>query len=330
MADRSLSSSQAPGMPSAARRGGFSYFAIALLAGLTPLASAASGGDGSNSSFEAWKFALSILGYLGALVIFVVGLRQYRRGDYWKRSEFLAKDMKDYFTDPKVDTAFTLIDWGLRRVRLFAPSQDPLDPKQSDSGERRVDRTLQCSALRPHTMPRPTSAASSGHLKNIIQPPVASSDQVEEATDDTAQGEKDTETLGGVRFTREEAAIRDCYDRLLDGLDRFGNYIAGDLVTRQDLEPYLSYWIGDIASTNCNEEDAAWTVYLFGYIEFYSFFGVQQLFRSFGHDISLDRELTRRLIEKCSDKKQQLQDLLAHIKAERLKHSDAPSVLSLN
>jgi hypothetical protein len=64
-----------------------------------------------NCGLEGWKFALSILGYLGAAIAFIVGFRQYLRADYWKRSEFLASEMKTYFDDPKVDATLTMIDW---------------------------------------------------------------------------------------------------------------------------------------------------------------------------------------------------------------------------
>jgi hypothetical protein len=258
------------------------------------------------ASADQSKLYLSIAAYLGGLAAFAIGLLQYRRADYWKRSEFLAKEMKEYFADPQVTIALTMIDWGIRRVRLFEPSKDS---QRLDSGERRVDRALQCSALRPHTMLR--AGESVDPEGPVIAP---SSDGVEEASAEHPGTHKDSDTLAGVRFSREEAAIRDCYDRLLDGLDRFGNYVSGSLLTRADLEPYLSYWIKDIASVNCDDDDALWTLYLLAYIEFYSFMGAQSLFRSFGYDITLRGSLAKRLIERCSDQRQ-VADLLAHVMA---------------
>ena len=42
-------------------------------------------------------------------------------------------------------------------------------------------------------------------------------------------------------FTREEAAIRDWFDQLLDGLERFEAFVDVGLVTIHDLVPYLQY-----------------------------------------------------------------------------------------
>src|ERR1700761_8946604 len=58
--------------------------------------------DSGASTFEIWKFVLSIGGYVGALIAFVLGLRQYARADYWKRSEFVAREMKEFFADRQV------------------------------------------------------------------------------------------------------------------------------------------------------------------------------------------------------------------------------------
>jgi len=44
---------------------------------------------------------------------------QYRKADQWKRAEFLANEMKEFFDDPDVRNVLTMIDWGQRRVDLF-------------------------------------------------------------------------------------------------------------------------------------------------------------------------------------------------------------------
>jgi hypothetical protein len=187
---------------------------------------------------ERWKLGLSIVGYAGAAAAFVVGYRQYRRADYWKRSEFLAKEMKDFFADPEVGAALTMIEWGVRRVKLNMSSSDPYV---------RVDRKLQCAALRPHTM-----LNASGD-----------SDQV---------GSGAAVLAGNNAFTPAEAAIGDAYDHFLDGLNRFGTYLAGDLLTVTDLGPYLNYWVESIADTQCNAEDSLWSLSLLAYINFYSLY----------------------------------------------------------
>jgi hypothetical protein len=223
----------------------------------------------ANCDLETWKLVLSIAGYLGAALAFVVGLRQSRRGDYWKRSEFLATEMKLFFDDARVGAALTMIDWGVRRVKQI-PS--PTDPRGI-----LVTRTLQCEALRPHTM------LNSGGASDTV-----GSDDVVLSSDSGS-------------FTPDQAAIRDAYDRFLDGLDRFGNYLTGDLLSVRDLKPYLDYWVNSIADTHCTPEDSLWSLCVLAYIQFYSFVGVQRLFKEYGHDIGIEGSLMKTFARNASD-----------------------------
>jgi len=88
--------------------------------------------------------ALTFLGVCGAAVAFVIGLRQYKRAEQWKRAEFIASELKEFFASARVSMALTLIDWGGRNVRLFA-LQNP-----NDATLTYVTREMQCWALLPH------------------------------------------------------------------------------------------------------------------------------------------------------------------------------------
>jgi hypothetical protein len=70
---------------------------------------------------------VKFLGLLGATFAFAIGLFQYRKAQRWKRSEWVAKEMKDFFGDPAVKTALQLLDWGSRKVQLFP---DKVEPEQ--------------------------------------------------------------------------------------------------------------------------------------------------------------------------------------------------------
>lgn len=248
----------------------------------------------ASCGLEYWKFGLSIVGYLGAAAAFIVGLLQYRRADYWRRSEFLATEMKEFFDDPGVTATLTMIDWGVRRVKLNVPAADPRGVL--------IDRGLQCAALRPHTML------------------TVGSDQVEGVADGV--GSSNSVLSGGASFTPEQAAIRDAYDRFLDGLDRFGNYLEGDLLSIDDLRPYLDYWVNSIADTNCTTEDSLWSLCLLAYINFYSFLGVRRLFDDYGHDISLDKPLVAKFLHQASDPAL-AHAVLAHARAGQRMHPAA-------
>jgi hypothetical protein len=197
-----------------------------------------------------------ILGTSGA----VVAWRTFIRSERWKEAEFLAREMKDFFGDPRVQTALVMVDWGLRRIKL-------LEDSAQDGGHVMVDRTMQVQALRPHVLL------------------VRGSDEV-----------------GKGRFTREEAAIRDHYDALLDGLERFGNYVSTKLVRVENIRPYIGYWLDDIHSDAENAADAAWTTALLTYIDFYRYRGVQRLFKEAGKPIDPSSEAYRKSLSQMEDR----------------------------
>jgi hypothetical protein len=205
-----------------------------------------------------------VLATSGAIVAWQTFLRSQR----WKEAEFLAQEMKDFFADQRVQTALTMVDWGLRRMKL-------LEDAAADGGNILVDRIMQVRALRPHVL--------------------------------LARG---SDEIGKGRFAPEEAAIRDRYDALLDGLERFGNYLSTKLVRIENMKPYIGYWLDDIHADAENAADAAWTACLLTYIDFYRFRGVQELFKAAGKPIDPTSEAYRRSLAQMQDR-----DLAAQLTA---------------
>ena len=158
---------------------------------------------------------IKTLALIGAIVGFLVGLFQYRRAQRWKKAEFLANEMKYFFATPRVQRALILIDWGSRRFQL-------LESGAANTPQTLVTRKMQALGLRPH----------------VLLGPAASDDEVF-----VIEG-----TIARKGFTVEEAAIRDCYDAFLDGLEQFSSYVKTSLVDINSLRPYLGYWIAEIAS----------------------------------------------------------------------------------
>ncbi len=134
---------------------------------------------------------LTAFALLGAGVAFVVGLLQYKKAQRWKRAEWVSQEMKEFLTNPQVDAAFKMVDWGWRPIQLFPHRENP-DRLEFISAQEIVD------ALRPHG--------------------------------------------NGCTFTEKETAVRDAFDTLCDGLERFESYIRAGLITESDVEPYLDYW----------------------------------------------------------------------------------------
>jgi hypothetical protein len=232
------------------------------------------------------QYRLSQLGLAGTAIAIGFGLLQYWKAERWKRAEFLAREMKEFFADPQVRNVLMMIDWSPRRIDLFGAG--PLASKRHPL----VTRALQISALRPH--------------------PLLAQDGGSDAEADAAADDGAAEAPRRGAYSQKEARIRDAYDRFLDWFERFGSYVESRLVRRQDLDPYLRYWIDDIVAFTTNAKDAEWTCALLGYVQFYRFENVHKLFDAFGYDIRLsggifrkhsaavpDQEMPRRLLEVC-------------------------------
>jgi hypothetical protein len=219
--------------------------------------------------------ALTALAGVGALVAFVLGRGEYRRAQLWKRKEFVAEAMKDFSADPQVRNALQMIDWAVRRVNLS------LTPHTDQQDWPVVTRADQILALKPHIL-------------------LSSADR-DVASDGVREAARDSEKDGSLSFSPKQALIRDTFDALFDAFDRLAGFVNAQLIEVDDLKPYLSYWILDIAASDGSDEDRLWTLAVFAYISFYSFSGTAMLFKSFGHDIAVEGALWRRLAASASE-----------------------------
>jgi hypothetical protein len=215
------------------------------------------------------KLLVQAIGLLGTLVVAGIAMRTFRRTEKWKRAEFLASKMKEFFDDRRVQQAMTLVDWGSRRVQL-------LDGTAPNGGVVRATRALQARALLPHTM-------------------------VDEGTGSDVEGDRE-EGVPMRRYTSEEAAVRDRYDSFLDGLERFAGYVESGLVDAAALRPYLGYWVDDIHAPTKDVDDAEWCAALLTYIHFYQYSGVQKLFAALDRDISPESTAYQGFIRQVRDR----------------------------
>jgi len=204
------------------------------------------------ATIEHVKSLVTVAGAIGSFVVFSIGVSTYLRTEKWKRAEFLANEMKEFFAAPRVQKALLLIDWGYRELDL-------VEDRDSDESRVIVSRQMQTMGLRPHVLLERTG-----------------SDPEVFTVDDGVSGEG---------FTQAQAAIRDCYDAFLDGLERFASYVKTGLIDLPSLRPYIGYWIDDISSPTDNADDVAWCGALLTYISFYRFDGVLWLFDAFGRSI---------------------------------------------
>jgi hypothetical protein len=231
------------------------------------------------TQIEVAKLLVSTVALVGTAVAAIIAIRTFRRTEQWKRAEFLANEMKEFLDDRNVRNALLLIDWGSRQITL-------LDENAPNQGKIRVTRQLQVRALLPHT---------------IVHPSVGS---------DVEQSSEQSES-GLLAYSAEEAAIRDCYDAFLDGLERLSNYVQSGLVDGSALKPYIGYWIDDIHAATSDPDDAAWAATLLTYIDFYRFKGVQWLFSHLDRSIGCDSVAYRGFLRSMEDQK--LAGLLANV-----------------
>jgi len=224
--------------------------------------------------FQLAQFIASTLGVAGAIVAFSFAVFQYGRAEKWKRTEFIAKEIKDFESDPLIQNALFLIDWGSRRINLFLfsdPTHDQLV---------KITRDVQWKALLPHP------------LKKKFP---------EYQTFTASDEEQQSKDYHKKTFTNKEAKIRDTYDALLTRLDRFATFIDSGLISARELKPFIIYWINAISDNN-HQEDVAWRFTLLAYINFYGYSGVKNLFQSYGKDISLNGPICRVLKNSLEDK----------------------------
>jgi hypothetical protein len=87
---------------------------------------------------------LKAIALVGTAIAFAIGLVQYRRAQQWKRAEWVAQEMKQLFSDPIVQAALLMIDWGSRRILLY-PGREKFEERYVQLTNDTVAR-----ALMPH------------------------------------------------------------------------------------------------------------------------------------------------------------------------------------
>jgi hypothetical protein len=87
-------------------------------------------------------------------------------------------------------------------------------------------------------------------------------------------------------YSHEEVCIRECFDELLNGLDRFEKFAKEGLVETKDLAPFIQYWVDVIGDANNEQKPEHIRDRIWAYIRDYRFNGVTDLLKRFGHSIS--------------------------------------------
>lgn len=89
---------------------------------------------------------LTFIAGVGAFILFIIGLKRYKKDQIWKRSEFVAKEIQEFTSDKMVRNTMFMLDWGHRKIELF-----PDKPVYEDRFAK-VDRQILNSALEFHEL----------------------------------------------------------------------------------------------------------------------------------------------------------------------------------
>ncbi len=63
--------------------------------------------------------SVEVIKLVGAVAVFWIGLSQYRKAQSWKRLEFVAAQMSEFYKDVAVRDAMTMLDWRRKKIALF-------------------------------------------------------------------------------------------------------------------------------------------------------------------------------------------------------------------
>ena len=94
-----------------------------------------------------------------------------------------------------------------------------------------------------------------------------------------------TEAKNG--FTREEALIRNIMDDFFEQLGLFYIHIKKKLITKEDIDDYIEYWLEIIANPTNNRKNNIVRKEILNYIVFYKYNNVVRLFELFNYNIDI-------------------------------------------
>lgn len=87
------------------------------------------------------ELILKIIGGLTAIVLFIVGFKRYKKQQNWKRKEFVAKEIKEFYENKIVRNAMLMLDWDTRKIELY-PENPEYDHKFVLIGRKELERAL--------------------------------------------------------------------------------------------------------------------------------------------------------------------------------------------
>lgn len=112
-------------------------------------------------------------------------------------------------------------------------------------------------------------------------------DDTEQTTVDYALVASALGTEPDLKYDKNQSAIREIFEQLLEFLARFEGFVAAGLVKRKDLTPYLDYWVKLISGNDSHSPEVTQKVLpsFWRFIDYYGYRDVRNLISRY-HDVS--------------------------------------------
>ena len=213
-----------------------------------------------------WLAAFALL--MGAIAA-VAGVDRYIKNQRWERRDLARRMFEEFTRCEAVRNVADILDFEeYRTFEVHLPTNGQV--VRFEATDERLKR-----ALRSHKQMVKTRQGLNmlAHM-NRQQP-----DKMDENTVRVLQQYRDEEFI-------IELTLRDWFDEFLSAFEACENAIQSGLVTAEDLEPYIIYWVRVISDrTYRREGGSAFYDQLFHYIYWAGYDGVQSLFERYGYKI---------------------------------------------
>ena len=87
------------------------------------------------------------------------------------------------------------------------------------------------------------------------------------------------------KFNDPETIVRFAFDELLTGFERFAHHVENSLISVDDLNTYVGYWVEKLADPRSKWKPPEFYVSLARFVDAYQYKGAKRLFRQMGHPL---------------------------------------------
>jgi len=109
-------------------------------------------------------------------------------------------------------------------------------------------------------------------------------DSLQALSDDAVFASLVVDSING-EFSKTETKIRDVFDEYFEQLSTFNRYAKTELISYEEIKPYLIYQVSIICDRNNPRKTSEYRKRIWDYIRYYGYTDVKELYKKFGYDI---------------------------------------------